>query len=314
MKHILTIGEFLIDMLPSNSGISLTDVASFIKMPGGAPINVAVGIKRLEGSVDVVTQVGNDAFGHFLKKTLENEQLSTDYVYMTDKAKTSLAFVSLDEKGERDFVFYRDPSADQLLDISTESIEKMSYDMIHFGSVGLSPYPLKDTTDRFIEHATVHEKIISFDVNVRAMLFKDLEAYKEIIKMYVKKAHVIKFSKEEIIWITQKETIEDAVRALWHPTHQIILVSDGEHGVYAFTKDDIFFQDAFKVEVVDTTGAGDALMGTFLYYLSLQEKPFEHIDSWIKHALHEASYAGALAVTKKGAMSSLPYLYEIIKK
>lgn len=314
MKHIITIGEYLIDMLPSESGLELKDVESFVKMPGGAPVNVAVGIKRLQGSVDVVTQVGNDAFGHFLIQVLEKEQLSTRYVYTTDKAKTSLAFVSLDAKGERDFVFYRDPAADQLLHISKESIQDIPFDMVHFGSVGLSPYPLKDTTDRFIEFASENNKIISFDVNVRTMLFNDLEAYKNLIQTYIEKAHIIKFSKEEVVWITQKENIEDAIKMIWKPIHQIILVSDGEHGVYAFTKDKMYVQEAFKVKVIDTTGAGDALMGTFLYHVSQQEKPFESIDKWIKDALYHASYAGALAVTKKGAMASLPYLHEIIKK
>lgn len=313
MKKIISIGEYLIDMLPEVSGVTLKEVPTFIKKPGGAPINVAVGIKRLGGNISVVTQVGQDAFGEFLLNILNQEHMDTTYVYQTNQANTSLAFVSLDEKGERDFVFYRDPAADQLLDLSIETIESMSYDILHFGSVGLADYPLKTTTDRFISHATSHHKLISFDVNVRLMLFKDPNAYKNLILAYVKRAHIIKVSKEELTWLTGTDDMKEGVKRLWHPMHHIMIVSDGENGVYAFTRDQTYYQKAFKVEVIDTTGAGDALMGSFLFGLSQVEEPFKNLESWLPKTLERASYAGALACTKKGAMTSLPFGHEIIK-
>jgi fructokinase len=314
MKTIVCIGEYLVDMLPETSGVALHDVNTFIKKPGGAPINVAVGIKRLGGKVQVVTQVGQDAFGHFLIETLKKEDIVLDYVYQTDQAKTSLAFVSLDQHGERDFVFYRDPSADQLLNLQEDIIENIDFDILHFGSVGLAEYPLKTTTDRFIAYADKQDKLISFDVNVRLMLFKDTEKYKLNILAYMKKAHVIKCSKEELVWLTGIEDIEKAIKKIWCEKHVVILISDGEHGVYAYTKDKTYYQSAFKVDVIDTTGAGDALMGSFLHSASKQKHLKEDIEKWLPMALEKASFAGALACTKKGAMSSLPFEDAFLKK
>jgi len=314
MKKIISIGEYLIDMLPDVSGKALKDVHGFIKMPGGAPVNVAVAIKRLGGNVDVMTQVGSDPFGLFLLEVLKKEQLDTTYVFKTDAYKTSLAFVSLDEKGERDFVFFRDPSADQMLTLKPEIIQSINYDILHFGSVGLADYPLKTSTDICINHALSLNKIISFDVNVRHMLFKDSEQYKALILQYIKKANVIKFSEEELIWLTGETDFDLGIKTLWNSHHQIMLVSKGSEGVSAYTKDNIYHQKAYKVEVIDTTGAGDALMGGFLYALSLENEPFKNTNEWLPKALEMASYCGSLAITKKGAMASLPYLSEVIKK
>jgi fructokinase len=314
MKKIISIGEYLIDMLPDVSGKALKDVHGFIKMPGGAPVNVAVAIKRLGGNVDVMTQVGSDPFGLFLIEVLKKESLDTTYVFKTDAYKTSLAFVSLDEKGERDFVFFRDPSADQMLTLKPEIIQSINYDILHFGSVGLADYPLKNSTDICINHALSLNKIISFDVNVRHMLFKDSEQYKTLILQYIKKANVIKFSEEELIWLTGETDFDLGIKTLWNSHHQIMLVSKGSEGVSAYTKDNIYHQIAYKVEVIDTTGAGDALMGGFLYALSLENEPFKNMNEWLPKALEMASYCGSLSITKKGAMASLPYLSEVIKK
>jgi len=314
MKKIISIGEYLIDMLPDVSGKALKDVHGFIKMPGGAPVNVAVAIKRLGGNVDVMTQVGSDPFGLFLLEVLKKESLDTTYVFKTDAYKTSLAFVSLDEKGERDFVFFRDPSADQMLTLKPEIIQSINYDILHFGSVGLADYPLKTSTDLCINHALSLNKIISFDVNVRHMLFKDSEQYKTLILQYIKKANVIKFSEEELIWLTGETDFDLGIKTLWNSHHQIMLVSKGSEGVSAYTKDNIYHQIAYKVEVIDTTGAGDALMGGFLYALSLENEPFKNMNEWLPKALEMASYCGSLSITKKGSMASLPYLSEIIKK
>lgn len=314
MKHILSIGEYLIDMLPNESGQALKDVDAFIKMPGGAPMNVAVAIKRLGGRVDVVTQVGQDPFGLFLLDVLKKELIPTTYVFKTDAYKTSLAFVSLDENGERDFVFYRNPSADQMLTLNSQIIDTMHFDILHFGSVGLADFPLKQSTNLLIDDATTKNKIVSFDVNVRHMLFKDTALYKQLILDYIKKAHIVKFSEEELLWLTDESDCDTGVRKLFESNHQIMLVSKGAMGVSAYTKDAIYHQIAHKVDVIDTTGAGDALMGGFLFALSLESEPFKHTHTWVPKALEMASCCGALAITKKGAMASLPYFNEVVKK
>ena len=311
MKKIITIGEYLIDMLPETSGVALQDVEKFQKKPGGAPINVAVGIHRLGGDVLVVTQVGEDAFGKFLIDVIKKEGMDTKYIYQTSKVNTCLAFVSLDAQGDRDFMFYRNPSADQLLDLDDMTLETIDYDIIHFGSVGLAEYPLKDSTDKFIEHANKHQKIISFDVNIRDMLFQDTLSYRTLIRKYINKAHIIKLSIEELFSLSnEKESIKAAVKDIMNPNHKIIIISDGANGVYAFTHNTIFYEASLSTEVIDTTGAGDALMAGFLFKASLANNVFESED-WIQEALKIGVLCATKTIQKKGAMEALPRKSEI---
>jgi fructokinase len=305
MKKIVTIGEYLIDMMPIDHG--------FQPKPGGAPMNVAVAIHRLNGHVTPIAQVGHDLFGRMLKDTLVQEGMDVSYISIDDHHKTSLAFVSLDEHGERQFMFYRDPSADQFLSLDLKMIEKIPYDIIHFGSVGLAKFPLKESTDLLIEDAIKNNKIISFDVNVRLMLVKDEQQHKTTIKKYIQKSNLIKCSYEEVVYLLGEEKhLDSMVSTLFQLENQMVIVTDGEKGVHLYYQDHKFYQEAFQVEVIDTTGAGDAFMGAFLWSLSKEQFPFLKID-WVPKALEIASYVGALTVTKKGAMEALPNYHDILR-
>lgn len=305
MKKIVTIGEYLIDMMPTLDG--------YQPKPGGAPMNVAVAIHRLNGHVLPIAQVGNDLFGHMLKDILVQEGIDISYISTDNDHHTSLAFVSLDAHGERQFMFYRDPSADQFLSLDDKTIDNIPYDIVHFGSVGLAEFPLKVSTDLLIEDAIKNNKIISFDVNVRLMLVKDEQQHKTTIKKYLQKSNLIKCSYEEVVYLLGEEKhLEDMVSTLFQLENQMVIVTDGEKGVHVFYRDDVFYQQAFQVEVVDTTGAGDAFMGAFLWSLSKEDHPFLKID-WVPKALEIASYVGALTVTKKGAMDALPKYQDILR-
>lgn len=305
MKKIVTIGEYLIDMMPIDNG--------FQPKPGGAPMNVAVAIHRLNGDVLPIAQVGNDFFGNMLKETLVQEGIDISYISTDNDHQTSLAFVSLDAHGERQFMFYRDPSADQFLSLKHQDIDNISYDIIHFGSVGLAEFPLKASTDLLIEDAIKKNKIISFDVNVRLMLVKDQQKHKLTIKNYIQKSNLIKCSYEEVVYLLGEEKqLLEMVSTLFQLETQMVIVTNGETGVHVFYKNHQFYQEAFKVEVIDTTGAGDAFMGSFLWSLSKEESPFLKID-WVPKALEIASYVGALTVTKKGAMEALPRYHDILR-
>ena len=305
MKKIITIGEYLIDMMPIEHG--------FQPKPGGAPMNVSVAIHRLKGHVLPFAQVGADMFGQVLKETLIKEGMDVSFISIDHEHTTSLAFVSLDEHGERQFMFYRDPSADQYLTLSPSVIQDLDFDIVHFGSVGLADYPLKRSTDLLIEKAIKDQKIISFDVNIRLMLVKDEDYHVKLIKDYIVKSHLIKCSFEEVVYLNGSEqSLDDMIKHLFDLTKQMVIVTNGEKGVQIFYKDHVFFQPAYQVEVVDTTGAGDAFMGAFLWSLSKEENPYESTH-WIPKALDVSSYVGALTVTKKGAMEALPNYDDILR-
>ena len=138
MVDVITLGELLIDFVPTVSGVTLIDAPAFKKAPGGAPANVAAGLVKLGVSSAFLGKVGNDAFGLFLKATLDQSGVDTRGLVFSQDARTALAFVSLRADGEREFMFYRHPSADMLF-----SPEEVAVDLIraakilHIGSISL---------------------------------------------------------------------------------------------------------------------------------------------------------------------------------
>src|SRR5687768_15786497 len=112
---VIAFGELLIDFVAMENGVTVGEASGFVKAPGGAPANVAVAVERLGQRAAFLGQVGEDPFGHFLADVLTAEGVEIRGLRFTDKARTSLAFVSLGADGERSFMFYRHPAADMLM-------------------------------------------------------------------------------------------------------------------------------------------------------------------------------------------------------
>ena len=143
MRHVVTMGEVLIDFIPNEKGMGLKGVKGFSKMPGGAPANVAACVAKLGGSSYFMGMVGKDGFGSFLVDELIANGVNTSRIIRTSEKNTGLAFVSLTESGERDFIFYRDPSADQLFSKKDVDVEVLEQSILHFLSVSLKDITIK---------------------------------------------------------------------------------------------------------------------------------------------------------------------------
>lgn len=144
MKKAVAIGELLIDFVPQQKGCALDEVQQFERVAGGAPANVATAVARLGGEAKMISQVGEDAFGTHILKVLRAANVDISSVFRTNHANTALAFVSLDAAGNREFSFYRNPSADLFLDekqITPEMFEGCA--VLHFCSVDLVDYPAR---------------------------------------------------------------------------------------------------------------------------------------------------------------------------
>lgn len=287
---VYSIGEALIDFLPNGNG--------FIPVVGGAPGNVAACVAKLKGKSYLITKVGEDLFGNKITQELENAGVNIDYISSTDRANTALAFVTLKENGEREFAFYRNPSADMFLD--KNDIKKVVFtneDILHFCSVDLIDMPVRYATEYAIEKCKRAGGIISFDPNVRKSLWKNLVEYREVILKFLKKADIIKLALDECEFIFGNSDYEKIANDLLK-TAQTVLVTMGAKGSLAYTKNEVFTQDGFKIKCVDTTGAGDTFIGTYLRYYKE--------DDGIVEALKKASAASAIVCTKKGVLDSLP--------
>ncbi|MEG2935163.1 MAG: carbohydrate kinase [Clostridium sp.] len=288
-NRILSIGEALIDFIPLESGCEIKDVKSYMPLVGGAPTNVCGAVSKLGGKSAMITQLGSDPFGEKIIEYLKKYNVDTSLIKRTIKANTALAFVSLKGDGDREFSFYRKPSADMLMneeDIKEEWFED-AY-ALHFCSVGLVESPMKYAHKKAIEYAIKKECIISFDPNVRLPLWEDNEAYKETIKEFIQYADVLKISDEELEFITGYMTIEEAKDVLFKGKLKLLIYTKGDEGAEVYTSEGVHaIHLSNKVKAIDTTGAGDGFIGSLLYNLSNDEIRLEELSRLSKERLEQ---------------------------
>lgn len=313
MTKIYTIGEMLIDFIPNKINCGLKDVDSFTKMAGGAPANVAVAASKLGSEAYYVGMVGKDAFGDFLIDTVKSYGVKNEYIYQTEQANTSLAFVSLMDNGQREFSFYRNPGADMLLEEKhVETINISKDDLISFCSVDLIEAPVKYATKRFLEKANEIGATVLFDPNLRFNLWNDLDELKEIVLEFVKYAQIIKISDDELEFITGHSDEEKAIEFIKNITDANIIITRGSKGSYAEFGDFKVERSISKVEAIDTTGAGDAFVGGILNFIDKNKKSInEYSSEDVKDMLDFANRVAAYSVTKNGAMASYPSVEDL---
>ncbi|KAE8022204.1 hypothetical protein FH972_008028 [Carpinus fangiana] len=303
---IVAFGEMLIDFVPDTSGVSLAESTGFLKAPGGAPANVACAITKLGGSSAFIGKLGDDEFGHMLVDILKKNKVNTDGVCIDPHARTALAFVTLRNDGEREFMFYRNPSADMLLKESELKMDLIKEAKIfHYGSISLISEPCRSAHMAAMKAAKEAGILLSYDPNVRLPLWPSPEAARDGIKSIWNQADFIKVSDDEVQFLTQGDAEnEDVVMSLWHDNLKLLLVTDGEKGCRYFTKEFKGRVSGFSVKTVDTTGAGDAFVGALLVSMAKDTDAIFHAK--LREALTFANACGAICTTKKGAIPALP--------
>ncbi|KAK9200930.1 hypothetical protein WN944_016130 [Citrus x changshan-huyou] len=304
---IVSFGEMLIDFVPTVSGVSLAEAPGFLKAPGGAPANVAIAVARLGGKAAFVGKLGDDEFGHMLAGILKENGVSADGINFDQGARTALAFVTLRADGEREFMFYRNPSADMLLRPDELNLELIrSAKVFHYGSISLIVEPCRSAHLEAMKAAKEAGALLSYDPNLRLPLWPSPEEAREQIMSIWDKAEVIKVSDVELEFLTGSDKIDDeSALSLWHPNLKLLLVTLGEHGCRYYTKSFKGAVDAFHVNTVDTTGAGDAFVGALLGKLVDDQSVLED-EPRLREILKFANACGAITTTKKGAIPALP--------
>lgn len=314
---LVTIGEALIDFIPDKSGCAFEDVTAFLPKVGGAPANVCAAYARLGGRAKMLTQLGDDQFGHKILLELSQIGIDTSCISLTDKANTALAFVSLDAAGNRTFSFYRKPSADMLYKAKNIRLKyfENAY-ALHFCSVDLGDFPMRDAHYAAITAARKKSAIISFDPNLRFPLWKSREDLRRTVTEFIPLSDIVKISDEELLFITGTGDIKEALPKLFLGNVKLVIYTCGSEGAYAFTKKEYAFSPAKKVKTVDTTGAGDGFIGSFLWKMNntgITLDMLEHLTSnQLLNCLEFANKFCAISVQKNGAISSYPKLEEIL--
>lgn len=307
MKKVVAIGELLIDFVPQQKGCALDEVTHFERVAGGAPANVAAAIARLGGNAAMISQVGEDAFGTHILKVLRANGVDTSYVFRTGRANTGLAFVSLDAAGNREFSFFRNPSADLFLEegqIAPDMFTECA--ALHFCSVDLVDWPVRAAHRRAVALAKQAGALISFDPNVRLPLWSSPADCQAAIREFLPSADLVKLSDDEVEFVTGCTDERAAAEKLFGMGCRLLIVTRGAAGSAAYTPHAEGFAETIRVPVTDTTGAGDSFIGSFLYQLTRDGVAADGLDKLTEQQLTDylvfsAQYA-SLTVQHKGAV------------
>jgi fructokinase len=287
MAEVICLGEILIDFVSLKPDVRLADAPAFRRAAGGAPANVAVGLARLGAAAALISKVGDDEFGRFLRATLQGEGVGTSGLITTNRAPTGLAFVSLDRNGERSFAFYRDPCADRLLSAAElRSAPWRHARIFHYGSLSLIGEPSRTATLEAIARARRRGMLISCDPNLRLRLWPSPARARAGMREALRHADIVKISEDEVEFLGKA------------PQAKLVVITRGARGGSVLSEEGKFDYPAFAVRAVDTTGAGDAFMAGLLFGL-LRKQP-------LKEAIRLAAVCGALATLKRGAIPALP--------
>ena len=308
MKKLIAIGEALIDFLPDETNCEIKDVPSFTAKVGGAPLNVLGAYSKLGGDTEMITMLGNDPFGDKIVSEMDKYRIGIKYLKRTEKANTALAFVSLGKDGQRQFSFYRNPSADLLL--SADDIDPsclIDAFGVHFCSVSLVDHPIKRAHEKLLDIANESNVLISFDPNIRLPLWNDHDLLKKTVMDFIPRADVLKISDDELDFILDGREITD----LFVGKVKLIILTKGKDGAVLYTKSGISVSSKpISVVAIDTTGAGDCFIGCFLWKLSQLEATPNNIGSFstneLQLCLDFANERASISTTKLGAIDSYP--------
>lgn len=313
MHDVTCLGELLIDFTSLQAGASLIETPGFEKHAGGGVANVAVGVSRLGGTSAFLGMVGDDEFGRYLAKMLADRAVNIDGLRYSTVAHTTLAFVALREDGEREFVFYRNPGADMLYsadDLDEDLIIAGRY--LHHGSISLISAQNRKATLRAIDIARAHNRLISYDPNLRLNLWEDAQSAYDGIQLGLSTANLIKLSEDELQFITRQDDLQTGMRALRAYGAIAVIVTMGGDGCAYNWGDYTGHVPAHRVAAVDTTGAGDAFVAGMLYQLMRgAHLPEALSQQQIEDALTFANRVAARVVTRRGAIPAMPTLDEV---
>jgi fructokinase len=224
---------------------------------------------------------------------------------------TTLAFVSLMEDGERDFVFSRGADG-QLSQADIETINLDEIAIIHFGSAtGFLPGPLQTAYKNLLDKAIEKNIFISFDPNYRHLLFKNnTQTFIDQSWYFLQHCNFFKVSDEEAMLLTGTTTLENATAALMKKANAVFTITLGKDGTLLGYNKATTIIPSIPVKPVDTTGAGDAFVGAVLYQLSKMgnEKITALTKTQWEHVIANANKAGARTCEYMGAMEAFKHL------
>lgn len=306
----VTLGELLIDMLPAETGRRLAQVSAFSPKPGGAPANVAVAGARLGAHTAFIGKVGDDFFGQALADVLKKENVDTRGLRFDADARTTMALIAQPTPHSNEYIFYRNPGADQRLRPDELDRDLLTHTRaLHIGSLSLSDEPSRSATFEAVRRARGANALISFDVNFRPALWRSPEAAVTQIAAMLPNADLLKVNETELELLTRTSDVETGSALLQARGTQLVVVTLGAEGSFFRAAQSSGYVKSFQVDAIDSTGCGDAFVGALL--TQLVQFGLENIEAHIQDALRFANAAGAITSTRRGAIPALPTAQQV---
>ena len=307
MLDVVALGELLVDF--TNVSADADGYPIMEAHPGGAPANFLAALSKFGAKAALLGKVGSDTFGKLLVSTLQKAGIETRGIVMVEDVFTTLAFVTLDESGNRDFAFARKPGADTKL--SFEEIDLSLIDeakIFHFGTLSLTDEPARSATYQAVAYAKEKAKLITYDPNLRKPLWKDLEEAKKQLLWGLVQADVVKISDEEVEFLFGMGVEEGAAHILQNFGVKLVFVTCGAEGCFFMNRHASGHVPSLRgIKVVDTTGAGDIFGGSAVWKLLQTNKaPEELTAEELTSLVCFACTAAGLSTTKQGGISSVP--------
>ena len=313
MLDVVALGELLIDFTFSDSNEEGYPVMS--AHPGGAPANFLAALAQYGAKTALIGKVGDDAFGRMLRATLEERGVNTAGLVTDPEQFTTLAFVTLDASGDRQFSFARKPGADTQLsygEVALELIDRAK--VLHFGTLSLTDEPARSATYQTVEYAKAQGKRISFDPNLREKLWRDLDEAREQMEWGLRRADIVKISDGEADFLWHCTPEAAAEKLIGEYGVSLALVTLGGDGCLLKTKNAAYRRGALAIKPVDTTGAGDIFGGSAnAKLLALGKEPEALTAEDLKTLADFATVAAGLSTLRHGGISSIPSLAEVEK-
>lgn len=312
MKYDVTaIGECLIDFVGDSSEQGKLRMEG---NAGGAPANVLACLTRLGKKAAFIGKIGTDGFGKFLFEELKRTGIDVNNMIFTDEYPSTIAVVTLDETGNRSFGFYREHTADVMLDKSEINFSAVSDSRIfHFGSVSMTAQPSREATLSAAEYAKSHGVLVSYDPNLRESLWQSLDEAREVILQGMAFADIVKVSGEELEFLTGEADVSAGLDLLYERFKpQLLAVTLGAQGCVCRCKKGKITSAAYDVPCVDTTGAGDSFFGALLYGVLNLKKSLDCLEPGeLSQLIDFANACGSLTTMHKGAIPAMPTLEKI---
>ena len=304
---ILCFGELLIDMVSSAPDAAIGAAVDWVKAPGGAPANVAVGAQRLGAQSEFWGAVGDDPFGEYLRETVRVEGVDVSQLQSRPE-RTTIAFVATRGDGKKEICFYRNPGADAHFDVG--QIGAGAFDgvaIFHCGSVSLSLEPSRSAQFELARRARAAGALVSFDPNWRPSLWDDFDAAHGLIWQMMPLSDIVKVADEEWEFVTGTSDFAEGARKIREQGARLVVMTRGADGASWNCAAGQGEVGGIPARAMDTLGAGDAFVAGMLRQIGAAPSLDAVLNAEkMDEILRFANACGAIATQKAGAIPALP--------